>query len=116
MDFTDKDIAYLKKKLSAQDLVDIVAIKNKMNERARRTGNNPINESEEISESISSSYVDGFKKFCEEYLDDNERHQIELIFGKLTNDVVNQRFLQPVYSCMTDLIDKIDQEMIDSAN
>lgn len=117
MKLTDKDISYLKKTLSAQDLIDIVSIKNKMNERARRAGNQLMNESESIiNETKTSSYVDGFKKFCEEYLDDNERNQIEVIFGKLSNDVVNQRFLQSVYSCIIDLIDKIDQEMIDSAN
>lgn len=116
MNLSEKDLAYLKKTLSAQDLVDLVAMKHKMNERARKSGA-PVNESQEVNEHLQdNSYVDGFKKFCEEYLDDNERRQIQAIFSKLSHDVVNQRFLQTVYSSVTDMIDKIDQEMIDNAN
>lgn len=115
MNLSDKDLEYLKKNLTAQELIEIVSIKNKMNERARKASGTKMNESEEIKNQ-ENSYVDGFKKFCDEYLDDNERHQIELIFSKLSSDVVNHRFLQTVYSCVIDLIEKIDQEMIDSAN
>jgi hypothetical protein len=117
MKISDKDIAYLKKTMSAQDLVDLVAMKHKMNERARKTGNNPMNETQELNEfNASEEWVFGFKKFCNEYLTSQELNQVKTIFSKLSHDVVNQRFLQTVYSCMSDMIDKVDQEMIDNAN
>lgn len=118
MNLSEKDLAYLKKTLTAQDLIDLVAMKHKMNERSKRSGS-PVNESEtvnEFKEEKAYTYIDGFKKFCEEYLDDNEKRQVQSIFSKLAKDVVNQRFLQAVYSSVAEMIDKIDQEMIDNAN
>lgn len=118
MNLSEKDLAYLKKTLSAQDLVDLVAMKHKINERTRKAGKS-MNESEsliEFASSTNNSWIEGFKKFCDEYLDSKEQNQIKLIFSKLSQDVVNQRFLQTVYSCMSDMIDKVDQDMIDSAN
>lgn len=118
MKLGDKEIAHLKKTLTTADILEIVSLKTKMNERARKSGKAKLNESEinERQPISDPSWVQGFKKFCFEYLDDQERHQIENIFSKLSSDVVNQRFLQTVYTCFSDMIDKVDKEMIDSAN
>jgi hypothetical protein len=122
MKLGDKEVAMLKKRLSPEDVLTIVSLKAKMNERARKAkAMQHMNESSDINERQAigfeePAWVKGFKKFCAEYLDEQERNQIENIFSKLSSDVVNQRFLQTVYTCFSDMIDKVDKEMIDSAN
>lgn len=118
MKLTEENIKFLKANLTPKDLIDLVAMKSRMNTRKKKAGN--VNESyvggqgDIYREPIT---LNGFRFFFNEYLNENEKETTYRIFSRFRKLAgTNEKFAEIVYDEFLKFLSNIDKNIISNAH
>lgn len=103
------ELEFLKSNISPEQLLELAALKSKMNKR--RPGTRAVNESNSpIAE------IDGFQKFYEDYLDDYHKNLFNEVFRIFENNDCGSSIQGRVFHLFRVFLDSADKYIADRAN